>query len=100
MLLTKKLIEEVSDPSDAKEYYESFLRKKNKKSVKKSEIITYQPKAFVNSNIDVKSVITEHPKLSHKLPKTIKKGEKVAPNSSLYSDTKKRENILNKEKLN
>ena len=100
MLLTKKLIEEVSDPSDAKEYYESFLRKKNKKSVKKSEIITYQPKAFVNSNIDVKSVITEHPKLSHKLPKTIKKGEKVVPNSSLYSDTKKRENILNKEKLN
>ena len=34
LLLTKELIEEVSDPSNAKEYYESFLRKKNKKSVK------------------------------------------------------------------
>ena len=77
MLLTKKLIEEVSDPSDAKGYYETFQRKKNKKSVKKSEIITYQPKAFVNSNIDdIKSVITEHPKLSHKLPKTIKRVKK------------------------
>ena len=77
LLLTKELIEEVSDPSNAKEYYESFLRKKNKKSVKKSEIITYQPKASVNSNIDdIKSVITEHPKLSHKLPKTIKRVKK------------------------
>ena len=77
LLLTKEFIEEVSDPSNAKEYYESFLRKKNKKSVKKSEIITYQPKAFVNSNIDdIKSVITEHLKLSHKLPKTIKRVKK------------------------
>ena len=76
MLLTKELIEEVSDPSNAKEYYESFLRKKNKKSVKKSEIITYQPKAFVNSNIDNIKVSTEHPKLSHKLPKTIKRVKK------------------------
>ena len=39
-------------------------------SAKKTEIITYQPKAFENPNIfDVKSVITEHPKTSHKFSK-------------------------------
>ena len=36
-LLANKLIENVPDPRNAKEHYESFLRKKNRKS----EIITY-----------------------------------------------------------
>ena len=59
-------------------------RKKNRKSVKQSEIITYQPKTFKIPNIvDTKSVIAEHPKTSHKLSKTIGKGEKVNSNSSL-----------------
>ena len=57
------------------------------KSVKQSEIITYQPKTF--DIVNIKSVITEHPKTSHNLSKTIRKGEKVGSNSSLYSDTKK-----------
>ena len=48
---------------------------KNRKSVKKSEIITYQPKTFKNPNIDhIKLVITEHLKISQKLFKAIKKG--------------------------
>ena len=70
-----------------------------KQSVKQSEIITFQPKTFENPNIvDTKSVITEHPKISHKLSKTIAKGEKVSSNSSLYSDVEKRENFLNEKK--
>ena len=58
--------------------------------VKQSEIITYQSKTFENPNIiDIKSIIREHPKTSHKLFKTIKQAEKVGSNSSFYSDTKK-----------
>ena len=67
LLPTNKLIQNVPDPRNAKKHYESFLRKKNRKSVKQLEIITYQPKPFENPNIyDIKSVITEHPKTSHK----------------------------------
>ena len=41
-------------------------------------IITYQPKAFENPNFnDIKSVITEYPKTSHKSSKTIRRAEKV-----------------------
>ena len=84
MLLANKLIEKIPDPRNAEEHYQSFLRKKNRKSVKQSEIITYQPKTFENQNIvDIKSVMTEHPKASHKLSKTKGKGQKVGSNSSL-----------------
>ena len=90
MLLANKLLEKIPDPQNVKEHYQSFIRKKNTKPVKQSEIIMYQPKTFRKSNIvDIKSVITEHPKTSHKLSKTIGKGEKVGSNNSLYSDTKK-----------
>ena len=62
------------------------MRKKSRKSIKKSKIINYQPKAFQKPNIvDIKSVITRHLKTSRKLSKT----KKVGSNSSLYSDTKK-----------
>ena len=89
-MLTNKLIEKIHDPRNAKEHYQSFLRKKSRKSIKRSEIITYQPKTFENPNIvDTKSVITEHPKTSNKLSNTIGKGEKSVSNSSLYSDAKK-----------
>ena len=67
MLLANKLTEKLPDLRNAKEHYRSFIRKKNIKSVKQSEIITYQPKACEKLNIvDMKSVITEHPKTSHK----------------------------------
>ena len=63
--------------------------KKDTKSIKKLEIIAYQPKTFENPNIvDIKSVITEHSK-SLELFKTITHAEKVGSNRSLYSDTKK-----------
>ena len=58
--------EEIPDPRNAKEHYQSFIRKKNTKSVKQLKIITYQPKTFANPNFaDIKSVITEHPKLCY-----------------------------------
>ena len=34
-------MEKIPDPRNTKEHYQSFRRKKNKKAVKKSEIITY-----------------------------------------------------------
>ena len=60
------------------------------------EIITYQPKTFKSSIDDIKSVITEHPKTSHKLRMTIVPTEKVGSNSSLYSYTKNNKKLLNK----
>ena len=41
LLLANKSIEKVPEPRNAKQHYESFLRKKNRKSVKRSEIIIY-----------------------------------------------------------
>ena len=94
LLLATKLIEKIPDPRIAKEHYQSFIRKKNTKSAKQLEIITYQPKTFENPNIvDIKSVITEHPKTLHKLSKT----EKVGFNSSLYNNTKRSKKFLNEK---
>ena len=69
-LLATKLIGKIAGPRNAKEHYQSFLRKKNTKSVKQSKIITRQPNTSQNPNIvDIKSVIIQHPKTSHKLSK-------------------------------
>ena len=58
MFLANKLIKKVPDPLNAKEHYHLFLRKKNRKSVKQLEIITFQPKVFEDLNIvDTKSAI-------------------------------------------
>ena len=60
-LYANKLIEKAPYPCNAKEHYKLFSRKKNRKSFKRSEIVTSQPKIFKNPNIvDIKSVITEH----------------------------------------
>ena len=40
LLLVNKLIEKILDLPNAKEHYQLFLRKKNRKSIKQSEIIT------------------------------------------------------------
>ena len=67
LLLANKLLEEIPEnPCNAKEHYQWFIRKKN-----------------------TKSIITEHPKIWHKLSKIIKQTEKVSFNNSLYSDKKK-----------
>ena len=46
LMLANKLIEKIPDPCNAKEHYQSFIRKKHRISVKQSEIIVYQPKTF------------------------------------------------------
>ena len=51
--MATKLTEKIPDPGNAKEHYQSFIRKKTKKSVKRSKIV------------DIKSVTTVHPKTSH-----------------------------------
>ena len=45
-------MEKVLDPCNAKWHYQSFIRKKSRKSVKQSEITAYQPKLFENPNIN------------------------------------------------
>ena len=59
----EQINKKILDPCNAKEHYQWFIRKKNTKSVKQLKMIIYQPNNFVNPNIiDIKSVITEHPK--------------------------------------
>ena len=63
--------------SNAKEYYHFYLKRKNTKLVKWSEIITQQWKAIENPNIiNIESVIIEHPKTLHKLSKAIGQASK------------------------
>ena len=77
-MLTSKLTENIPVARNAKEHYQSFIRKKNTKLVKQLKLITYHPKTFETANIaDIKSVITEHPKTSHMLSKTIRQAEIV-----------------------
>ena len=53
------------------------MLKNTKKLIKRSKMITQQPKAISNPNItEIKSVTTEHLKTSHKLSKTIKQAKK------------------------
>ena len=44
LLISNKLIKVMPDPRNTKEHYKSFVKEENRKSVKKSEIITYQQK--------------------------------------------------------
>ena len=54
----------MADAANAKQYYQTYLKRKNKK---RSKIITQQSKTLENPNIvGIKSVTKEHPKTSHK----------------------------------
>ena len=96
MLLANKLIEKMPDPRNAEEH--SIICKKEKhKLIKTIKNYFYQPKILENSNIVYMNiVIAEHPKISHKLSKTIRQAEKVGSNSSSY--TIKSANFLNEKK--
>ena len=62
-LLVINLTKKTPDARNAKEHYQSFLRKKHTKQVKQSKIVTQQPKSTENSNvIGIKPVAIEHPK--------------------------------------
>ena len=77
-----KLIEKIPDSHNAKEHYQE---RKTHNQEKKTEIITYQPNTFENSDIvDIKSSLIGHPKTPHKLSKTIIQAEKLGSNSSLW----------------
>ena len=60
LLLANKLIEKIPDPRDIKEHYQSFIRKKNTKSVKPSKIITYQPKTLLQN---IQKLYINYPRL-------------------------------------
>ena len=97
LLLASKLIDNIPDLLNAKEHYESFWRQE--KSVKQSEIITYQPNIFRNPNIvDINSDIIEHPNTSHKLSKTIRRSEKI-DSDTLYIVTQKVQIFWTKKKV-
>ena len=80
-MFATKLTEKIPDPRNAKKHYQPFLGKENTKSVKQSKIMTQQPKAFERPIIvDIKSVIIEHPKTSHRVSNT-EKVSQVGSNS-------------------
>ena len=55
LIAARKLVETVLDPCNTKEHYQSFIRKKNRKSVNQSEIVIYQQETFQNPNtVDIK----------------------------------------------
>ena len=82
-----KQIGKIPDSHNAKEHYQLFIRKRHK--ISKTLRNTYQLKPFENSNnVDIKSIIAEHQKTSHKLSNTIRQAAKVGSNRSLYGDTK------------
>ena len=88
--------ETLPDPRNAKEHCQSFFKKEKQKINKQSEIISYQPRTSKNPTpVDIKLVITEHPKTLHNLSKV----EKVGSNSSLYSDTEKSKKFLNEKNV-
>ena len=94
-MLANKSIEKIPDPCNAKEHYQSFIKKGKKNKVSKTIRNNYlSTKKFWKPNIvDIKSSITEHSKTSHKLSKTIRQAEKVSSDSFLYSDAKKVKNL-------
>ena len=56
LLLGNKLIKNIPDPCHIKEHYQSLIVKKNRKSVKQLEILTYQPRTFQNPEIVDKKI--------------------------------------------
>ena len=85
-LFETNLTENISDSRNAKEHYQSFLRKKHIKPVKQSKIVSQQSKPTENPNIiDIKSVTAENPRTSRKLSKTIRQAGKVSPGKNFNS---------------
>ena len=84
-LACKQVNRKIHNRRNAKEHYQPFIRKKNTKLLKEPKIITYQPKNFENPNIaNIKSFITEHPQVSHKLSKTIRREHSFKGFASTY----------------
>ena len=98
-MFATKLQKKTKHPSNAKKYYNSYLKEENTKSVKRSKLITQQRKAIENPNtVDIKSVIIEHLTASRKLFKAIairqakkvfQAGTGISSRSPLYSESKR-----------
>ena len=74
-----KLIKQIPDPSNTKQYCESYLKRTSTELLKRSKINTQQPKTLENQKTaDIKSVFIEHPKTSRKLSKAIREAEKIS----------------------
>ena len=108
LLLATKLIEKIPGASNTKEYYQSCLKNKNKKSLKRSKIVTQRPKTLKNPNkIDIRSVTIEHPKTSHESSKTMRQAEKVSQehnagknaNSPLCKETTTSDKLLDEKNV-
>ena len=79
-----KSTQKIPDTRNAKEHYQSFIKNKNTKSVKQSNIFIRQAKTFENRNtVDIKLVIIDYLKTSNKLCKTIRQAKII---SQVYSD--------------
>ena len=76
-MFATKLTETISDSSNAKEHYNSYLKRKNTKSVKQ-KIITQQPKTFENPNIVDKNQLLLNIQKIHINFKTMRQAEKVS----------------------
>ena len=62
-MFTTKLRKKKPNPSNSKEYYNFYLKRRNMKSVKQSKINIPQLKAIRSPNIaDIMSAITDIPK--------------------------------------
>ena len=75
------------DAINAKAYYQSYLKRKSTKLVKRSKINTQQRKALENQDIlDIETVIIKHPKTSHKaISQTGKVSEVSCPRKNFNS---------------
>ena len=67
-MFTTKLAQKICDTSNTTEYYHCHFKKKIKKLLKQSKLITQQLKAIENSNkVGIKSFIMKHPVIIKKL---------------------------------
>ena len=79
IIIFTQVNKKISDPSNTKEYCESYLKRTSTELLKRSKINTQQPKKIENQKtVDIKSVFIEHPKTSRKLFKAIGETEKVS----------------------
>ena len=98
LLLANKLIEKYLILVMLKNTINHLSEKTHKisKTIRNNYLST---KTFENpNNVDIKSIITEHLKTSHKLSKTIKQAEKVGSNSSSYILMQKKKKVFKRKK--
>ena len=98
-------MEKILDATNATQYYHKYLKSKNKKLVKRSKIITQQPKSLEISNIvDINQLLQDTEKLLVNYPRQTEKVSQVSDagkssDSPLYIETKNNWKILTEENV-